>query len=94
MALTHDQIEQLNALNEERMALHQMRSTPGWKLVKEHAQKTSAYAYGLMATADNPTVMAKQVGAWHVAESIASFPEIRLKQIEVQISHFEMLRRG
>lgn len=92
--LTAEQIKAYDALTEERMELQLLLGVAGWKRLVTHCEKTSAYAYEHMAKTDNPTVMAKQVGAWHVAESIKGYPAYRLQQIETEIKLLEHQRRN
>lgn len=89
MGMSAEQIKVYNSLTEERAALSHLMGSGGWKYLEEHCEKTAAFAYELQATTDNPTVMAKQVGAWHVAKSILGYPAYRLRQIEAQIRLME-----
>lgn len=89
MGLSQKQIEQVDELRAERIALYNLKSNKGWLHVLEHCQKTSAHAYARMAGTDNPTEMAKQVGAWHVAESIVKYPDVRIAQIEALLKALE-----
>lgn len=94
MGLSKDQIEQVDALREERVSLYNLKSHKGWLHVEEHLRKTSAYAYERMAGTDNPTEMAKQVGAWHVSESVLLFIDVRLAQIEKLLTALERTAQG
>ncbi len=89
MPLTNEQIKSLDSLNEERQYLYVLRTLPGWKLVAAEFQKVSDFAYGVMAKTDNPHMAAKQMGAWHVAESVIAYPERRLSEIDKIVNLIE-----
>lgn len=91
MALTAEQIEQLDALTKERGEILSLRNHPGWKHFVEFMKKTSDFAYAEMVKASDAANMGKQVGAYHVSLSCVAFPEQRATMINQQIKLLERL---
>lgn len=57
------------------MALHAMVQSPGWKVFREYAAKIQMTSRHNVYISDNPTAMAKHVGAEHALDDLFKWPE-------------------
>lgn len=62
-------------VKERLMALHAMTKSPGWKLFSEYAAVIQRAARHNVFASDNPTAMAKYVGAEHALDDLFKWPE-------------------
>ncbi len=83
--MTAAELEYIEKAKAEYRLIDSMAGTEGWKLFMQWAETVMADSYKHMMAASNSHDAAKNMGAYHVASSIKSWPESKMAQLAAVI---------
>lgn len=89
MSLTAKEADQLEDLVQEKNALVLMVKTKGWDAMLKEFSKVSEVAYEKLVQSQEGFEAGKHLGAFHVAESVKTWPVRRIHQIDALLTNLD-----